>query len=230
MLAAVWVVFILGGLPPLQVGTRLVELGLTGDALAVLAIVWVVNLFNFMDGIDGIAGSEALIVCVAGGAIAGQSSEHVAAAAWLLAGASAGFLAWNWPPARIFMGDVGSGFLGFFIAVLALAAARSAPASAFVWLILGGTFFVDATVTFLRRLLRGVRVYEAHREHAYQWLSRRWQSHAAVDWAFIAVNVCWLAPWAWFAATHPEYAALAGLAALLPLVVLAVAMGAGRPE
>lgn len=232
VLAAVWSVYVLGGMPPLQIGERVFDLGMVGNFVAVVAIVWVVNLFNFMDGIDGIAASEAALVGGLGGVFAfgAMNASGVALGGGALAAAACGFLVWNWPPARIFMGDAGSGFLGFFIAVLALGAARSAPSAVFVWLALGGVFFVDATVTFVRRLLRGVRVYEAHREHAYQRLSRRWGSHVPVLRLTIAVTLFWLAPCAWYAAIHPQHAAAVSLLALAPLTVAVVAAGAGRPE
>jgi Fuc2NAc and GlcNAc transferase len=230
--AAAWALFWMGGLPPIQVGVTVHDLGLAGDVIAAFGIVWVLNLFNFMDGIDGIAATEAIFITGVGAFLSWwlDSGSGVSSSMLVIAAASSGFLVWNWPPARIFMGDVGSGFLGFVVAVLALAAARTAPASLFVWLILGGCFFADATVTLVRRVLRGVRVHDAHREHAYQRLSRRWQSHRAVDLVFIAVNAGWLAPCAWLATTRPDCAAwLAGIA-LFPLVVAAALVGAGRPE
>jgi Fuc2NAc and GlcNAc transferase len=229
--AAVWAVLVLGGLPALQLGDQAVELGLAGDTFTVVAIVWIINLFNFMDGTDGIAGAEAVTVTGLGGLLAAFSGGTAAGcAALVVCAASAGFLMWNWPPARIFMGDVGSGFLGFAIAVLALAAARDLPAAPWVWLILGGVFVVDATVTIIRRLMRRVRVSEAHREHAYQRLSRRWKSHGAVLALVMGLNLVWLAPCAWFAARRPDLSALAAGAALLPIVIATVLIGAGKPE
>jgi Fuc2NAc and GlcNAc transferase len=231
-LAAGWAVYAVGGLAPIQVGGHLVDLGLAGDLLATIAIVWTLNLFNFMDGIDGIAASEAIYIGVSGSVLAFMvhAAPGVGAAAIVFVAACTGFLAWNWPPARIFMGDAGSGFLGFFIAVLALGAARSAPAAVFVWVILGGAFFVDATVTFLRRLLRRERVHEAHRGHAYQRLSRRWRSHRTVDLVLLAINLLWLTPCAWLAAAHPESAAILCLAALSPLAIAVFILGAGTAE
>jgi Fuc2NAc and GlcNAc transferase len=230
LLAATWAVYALGGLPTLQVGLHIIDLGFAGTVLAVVAIVWVVNLFNFMDGIDGIAGSEATFMAIAGSVLMSGvvHVSGVAPAALAFAAACVGFLCWNWPPARIFMGDVGSGFLGLFIAVTALASARSAPAALFVWLILGGVFFADATMTFLCRLLRRVRVYEAHREHAYQKLARKWGGHGKVLLGTLAINLFWLLPWAWFAAENPSHAALACASALGPLFVLAWSLGAGK--
>jgi Fuc2NAc and GlcNAc transferase len=224
LLAAAWAVYWLGGLTAVRLGDHIAPLGWLGRALAVLGIVWVLNLFNFMDGIDGIAASEAVFVACAG-ALLSAAGSGVTGAAGVFAGACAGFLLWNWPPAKIFLGDVGSGYLGYAIAVLALAATRADSAAVCVWLILGGVFFVDATVTLLRRLLRGERVYEAHRSHAYQWLARRWGSHAKVTAAVLSVNVLWLLPCAVFATRRPGLAAATVIFAFAPLVLLAIASG-----
>lgn len=230
--AALWALWWLGGLPLLTLGATVVPLGPVGYVLGTLVVVWTLNLFNFMDGIDGIAASEAVFIGCAGAGLTllGGGSHDVATAGFIFAAACAGFLVWNWPPARIFMGDVGSGYLGYVVAVLALAAARRDPTQVWVWLILGGSFFVDATVTLVRRLARGDRVYEAHRSHAYQWLARRWKSHKRVTLTFLAVNVVWLLPCALLAEFEPNHAAWIAVLALTPLIPLAVAAGAGRRE
>jgi Fuc2NAc and GlcNAc transferase len=147
-----------------------------------------------------------------------------------LGGASLGFLLWNWPPARIFMGDAGSGFLGFAIGTLGLAASQSGAIPAEVWPILGGVFLTNSTVTLVRRVIRGERWFDAHRSHAYQNLARRWRGHLPVTLLSVAVNVFWLLPWAYQAILRPERAAWYMIAALLPLAVLAFACGAGDKE
>lgn len=227
--AAVWAVRCLGGLAPIAFGERNVELHWVGDALAVVALVAAINIFNFMDGIDGLAASEATFIAVAVLAF-GAGAHGSAGAALVFAAACGGFLVWNWPPARIFMGDVGSGFIGFAVGVLIIAAARQQAAAPFVGMILGGVFIVDATVTLLRRLVRGERLHQAHRTHAYQWLARRWNSHRYVTLAMLAVNVSWLLPAAALASRHPRFAAWLVLAAWLPLIVGVVWAGAGRRE
>jgi len=230
--AALWALICLGGLPPLAIGHQLVNLGWGGHALALLGIVWTLNLFNFMDGIDGIAASEALFIACSGALLSlvhGQSTEILAVG--LTFGAAAlGFLLWNWPPATIFMGDVGSGYLGYVIAVLALAAARDNPAAVWVWLVLGGVFFVDATVTLMRRAVRRERLHEAHRCHAYQRLARRWGSHRRVTVTVMYLNLGWLLPCALVAALYPHESAWVAVAALAPLILAAVAAGSGRGE
>jgi Fuc2NAc and GlcNAc transferase len=230
--AALWALAWLGGLPPLRIGNQLIALGWVGYLLGACGIVWALNLFNFMDGIDGIAASEAIFVALAGTLLTSSFAQGagVGFAALLFAAACGGFLLWNWPPASIFLGDVGSGYMGYVIVVLALSANRDNPVALWVWLILGGVFFVDATLTLLRRLLRGERVYQAHRSHAYQWLARRWGSHGKVSLAVLALNVVWLLPWAVLAETFPRYAAVSVLAAFAPLAVLAAVIGARNGE
>jgi Fuc2NAc and GlcNAc transferase len=232
LFAAVWAVCWLGGFGELAVGARTLHIGWLGDIAAVLGVMWVLNLFNFMDGIDGIAASEAVFITAAALApmqLLGVAGE-VSAASLIFGAGTLGFLVWNWPPAKIFMGDVGSGYVGYAVATLALASAGSNPVAVWVWLILGGVFFVDATVTLVRRVMRGERAHQAHRSHAYQWLSRRWASHRRVTLAVLAINLVWLLPWALLAALRPEYALAAVLLALAPLLVVAVAAGAGRRE
>lgn len=182
---ALWTVYMLGGLPSLQVGNSSLVVGWAGYILATLGIVWSINLFNFMDGIDGLAGSQAFLIFAAVAVLLFLRGDYaLATIPAILAATSAGFLAWNWPPAKIFMGDVGSGPIGYLIAGLALAAEnnRSVPLLAFA--IIYGVFICDATVTLIRRLARGDRLTEAHRDHAYQRLTRAWGSHAYVTgWA-----------------------------------------------
>lgn len=127
------------------------------------------------------------------------------------------------------MGDVGSGYLGFALGAMALWTVVEGRLTAWVWLILGGAFLADATVTLLVRAWRGVALAEAHRSHAYQRLSRCWGSHRWVTLAFVAVNLLWLAPWAFLAAARPHLGAACAVAALAPLFVLAARLGAGRP-
>lgn len=232
--AALWALYSLGGMPALTIGDHVISFGAAGYLFGAVAIVWVLNLFNFMDGIDGIAASEAMFIT---GAVvllillsgAWHASE-VAAPAVLLGAACAGFLIWNWPPAKIFMGDVGSGFLGYTIAVLALAHASQSSVAAFTWLLLGGIFFSDATVTLVRRLRRGERAHEAHRSHAYQRLARLWGSHRRVTLTALLINLFWLLPCAAVTVFYPSWAGIVLLAGLIPITVMVILAGAGLPE
>ncbi|WP_295478879.1 glycosyltransferase family 4 protein [uncultured Pseudomonas sp.] len=230
-LAAVWALVWLGGLAPLDLFGWRVDLGLFGSVLAAFYLVWMLNLYNFMDGIDGIASVEAVSVCVGACLVhtfAGAGEQVLAPA--MLAAAVAGFLYWNFPPARIFMGDAGSGFLGLVLGVLSLQAGWLSPNLFWAWLILLGVFVVDATVTLLRRLLRGEKVYEAHRSHAYQYASRRYGRHLPVTLAVLAINMVWLMPWA-LAVSVGWLDGVSGiLIAYLPLVLLAMKFHAGKAE
>jgi Fuc2NAc and GlcNAc transferase len=200
--------------------------------MALLGLVWLLNAFNFMDGIDGLAASEAAVVSAGLALVAGISGGAAATevCAVLLVASSAGFLWWNWPPARIFMGDVGSGFLGVTLGMLALLAVREAKVPVWVPVILGGSFMVDASVTLLRRVARGGKWYLPHRTHAYQWLSRRWGAHLPVVILVLAINVAWLLPLALIAQQRPNMAGVLTLVAYVPLVGLALKAGSGRAE
>jgi Fuc2NAc and GlcNAc transferase len=214
----------LGGLPTLRLGTMEFGLGLAGPALAVVGMVWFLNLFNFMDGIDGIASSQAVMISGVAGAIALLNGDPAIAAAYaLVCGASGGFMIWNWPPARIFMGDVGSGFLGFILAVLAVAGERAGSVPLAVWIVLVALFGFDATVTLVRRLLRRERVYEAHRSHAYQRAVISGLSHRDVTMAAAVITLL-LGAAALLAAFRPAVlgVVMLGAAALLSAVYLAV--------
>ncbi|HLW25533.1 MAG TPA: glycosyltransferase family 4 protein [Steroidobacteraceae bacterium] len=230
--AASWSLAWLGGVPALQIGGSMVSLGVPGVLFGAVAIVWTINLFNFMDGIDGIASAEAIFVlgAAAGLSLWSGSSSPLVPAELLLAAACAGFLYWNWPPARIFMGDVGSGYLGYTIAVFALAAGRHRPEAPFVWLTLGAVFFVDATVTLARRALRGERVHEAHRSHGYQWLARRWDSHLRATAAVTIMNFAWLLPVAYLETKEAREAGWLTAVTLAALTLVALWAGSGRGE
>ena len=193
--AAAWALFWLGGLPVISFFGVDLDLGWAGYFIAAFYLVWMLNLYNFMDGIDGIASIQAISVCL-GACLVYWLSGHQDLI-WLplvLSMAVLGFLYWNFPPARIFMGDAGSGFLGIALGVLSLQAAWAATDFLWVWLILLGVFIIDATFTLLRRLLRGDKVYEAHRSHAYQFASRHVGSHLKVTLVVLAINLMWLLP------------------------------------
>ena len=220
--AAAWAMYALGGLPPIRIGSQFVSLGIWGDLAGTVAIVWILNLFNFMDGIDGIAASEAAFVTGAGGVLAfvfGQD-RAVGYGAVAIAVTALAFLYWNWPPAKIFMGDIGSGYLGYIIAVFGLAAGRTSPVALLVWLTLGGVFFADATTTLFARLLRGERIHLPHRDHAYQHLAERWRDHRPVTLLVIAVNLLGLLPLAVLAFLHQELAATIAALTLLCLTAI----------
>jgi UDP-N-acetylmuramyl pentapeptide phosphotransferase/UDP-N-acetylglucosamine-1-phosphate transferase len=158
-------------------------LALGGSAWPVV-FVWFVgltNAFNFMDGIDGIAGCQGVAAGLGWTALGAlQNLPAVAAFGLLLAGSSLGFLAWNWPPAKIFMGDVGSTFLGFSFAALPLLADPGHPRLFLAGVLFVWPFVFDSAFTVMRRLRRGENILRAHRSHLYQRLVVAGWSHRAV--------------------------------------------------
>ena len=228
--AALWALLWMGGLPTISLVGVEVDLGWLGHVLAALYLVWMLNLYNFMDGIDGIASIEAVCACAGACLVYWLTGhENLMIAPMLLAVAVLGFLYWNFPPARIFMGDAGSGFLGVVIGILSLQAAWAAPEMLWVWLILLGVFIVDATFTLGRRLLRGDKVYEAHRSHAYQYASRLAGRHLPVTLTVMAINLLWLLPIALFVGLGFD-GVLGLMVAYIPLVLLAIKFHAGELE
>lgn len=229
--AAIWALIWIGGLPPLVLFGETFDLAWLGHIGAAIYLVWMLNLYNFMDGIDGLASIQAISVCIGGALVYLLFGDvDMALLPLLLAAAVFGFLCWNFPPAKIFMGDAGSGFLGIVLGVLSLQAAWSNPSFIWTWLILLGVFIVDATFTLCRRLVRGDRVYEAHRTHAYQYASRMHRSHRKVTLAVLGVNVLWLYPLA-FAVASGALSGLPGLLiAYIPLLGLALRYKAGSVE
>jgi len=157
-------ILLAGGLCPLEY---------VPAGLCLLVVVWVINLYNFMDGMDGFAGGMSLFgfAFLASFGLA-KGAEFFSLVALLLSASSLGFLMYNFPPAKLFMGDVGSVTLGYLVAGLSLWGIRDGIFSWWVPVLVFSPFFVDATVTLLRRLLKGEKVWQAHRSHYYQRLVR----------------------------------------------------------
>jgi Fuc2NAc and GlcNAc transferase len=230
--ACVWGVWCMGRLPPIDFGFGPWNLGLAGSICGVVFLVWLLNLYNFMDGIDGIASVEAVSVLAVAWVLFERRSGEPSTVYLIpvVAASTAGFLAWNWPPARIFMGDAGSGFLGYCLGIIGWATVAAQRLTVWVWLILLGAFVVDATVTLLRRWRRGARLSQAHRSHAYQRLSRRYASHLKVTVGVLCINLLWLGPLAAIADSRPSMGALLTLIAWTPLVIVAWRSGAGAAD
>ena len=200
-------------------------------AIGVMVLVWLINLYNFMDGINGIASLEAIFILLAVGALAHGSAyaQVFQSVHWASTGAIAGFLLWNFPAGKVFMGDAGSAFLGFLLGVLMLWSMALHGPAPIVWLILLGVFIVDTSYTLIVRAGTRQVWYEAHRLHAYQKLFARWNSHSAVVSALMAVNLGWLLPLAWLV-QNQLLNSLVGLGvAYLPLVLICYCVKAGVP-
>ncbi|ENO98582.1 group 4 glycosyl transferase [Thauera phenylacetica B4P] len=229
--AAFWALGWLGGAPALLLFGVQFDLGWLSIALVAVYLVWLLNLYNFMDGIDGIASVEAICVCVGGALLyVLLGKPDLALLPLMLAAAVAGFLFWNFPPARIFMGDAGSGFLGIVLGIMSIQAGWVDPALFWSWVILLGVFVVDATFTLVRRLLRGDKVYEAHRSHAYQYASRQYGRHLPVTLAVGVINMAWLLPIALLVGTGRVDGVIGVVVAYAPLVLLAIKFHAGELE
>lgn len=230
--AATVIVVGIGGAPSFPFFGFAMPVSLAWDVVAVIYVVWMLNLFNFMDGIDAIASLEAMTATAGGVALvvllAPGSATWVLPA--LLFASVAGFLPWNFPPAKIFMGDAGSGFVGLMLGALPLLAAKEHASFFLAWMILLGVFVVDATTTLLRRAVRRMKLSEAHRSHAYQYASRALGGHRPVALGVAAINVVWLFPWAYAVASRRIDGGLGVLFAYAPLVILAFRYEAGAAE
>lgn len=191
-------------------------------------VAWMVNLYNFMDGIDGLAATNAVVcgVCLAGLAW-WQNQTELASVYILLAASVAGFLVFNWAPAKIFMGDSGSTFLGFVFATLALTAKGFANVPFVANLIVLGCFIVDATYTLLVRAVRGKRVHQAHRDHAFQHAVQTGWSHRRTVIFYSGITLFWLLPMAVGALVYDRLALLFLVIAYTPLVGVQIYFKAG---
>jgi Fuc2NAc and GlcNAc transferase len=193
------------------------DLGLLPALLCALGLLWLMNLYNFMDGIDGLAALQAMAACLGIALIAADAPAY-RLCCLLLAAAHGGFLVWNRPPARLFMGDTGSIPTGLLLGGLAVVGGLGGYVSPASWLILLAVFIVDATWTLLWRIVSGQPFTEPHRLHAYQRLSRQWGSHLRVDGLFLVIAIGWLLPLAWLASKYTEYSVFFVILAYLPLL------------
>lgn len=172
--------------------------------LLVLGGAWSINLHNFMDGIDGLLAQQCLFVAAGLGLLAyGAGQAALAVSAACLAAAALGFWCYNRPRAAIFMGDVGSGTLGFLLFALTALLWRVDHGLLWPAVILSSSFVTDASLTLLNRFLKGRRWYAPHREHLYQWLVRSGMSHAGGDACYLAWNLLVAAPLAWLSCCCP---------------------------
>lgn len=224
--ASFWVLYWLGGFTELHIFNYNINLGFIGLILVAFLFVWLLNLFNFMDGIDGIAATEAIFVLCAGAFFSWMHGlESLMFVTLMLAASTMGFLFLNWPPAKIFMGDVGSSFLGLMIGIIAYVnISQGTPV--WIWLILLAIFLIDSGVTLLRRILNGQKWYEAHCSHAYQHAAKKW-GHKKVTISVIVINIFWLFPLAVISYIKPELELWATLIAFIPLIFVAFKLKAG---
>jgi len=230
IIAVVMVIALLHPLPSLYIAFGF-TLDLNGWPLPFvgLAMLWLINLYNFMDGIDGIAAGEGITVL---GSIAllllinGYNND--AYILLITAIPLFGFLFWNWPPAKIFMGDACSTFLGITLATLALTTAKNSGVSLWIWVVMLSGFWVDATYTLLVRMVTGQNWKSAHRSHLYQKLSFRLNSHMKTTLIYICLNIFYLLPVILLSNYSNTNWMIAFLSASLPIIVLCAILRAGR--
>ena len=223
---AVWLT---GGLPELPLANSTIDFGLAGNIAAVFYLVWMLNLFNFMDGIDLITGVQTVTTSAGVAMLLLISTESDFWKIFAVLTASIlGFLFFNLPPAKIFLGDVGSGFIGFTTAVISLVVAKDEPLVAWAMIILLAVFVTDATITLLRRLLSREHVYVAHRTHAYQHLSKKLNRHLPVSLGVGAINLFFLLPIAWLVVESEIIPIFGLLISFVPLAIVAALLNAGK--
>lgn len=202
------------------------------DALALGGMVWIMNAWNFMDGSDGMAGSQGLFSALALAwlfAVAGDTAGT--ALAVVLAGACAGFLVWNLPTAKLFLGDTGSVPLGFAVAALLGSGLISGAVPLAAAPLVMAPFMIDAGMTLLTRVMRGERWYTAHRQHLYQRLIAHGWPHGRVLLLYQGVNVLIMAPAIVITTNNPNWAwPLAGMGIALLTVAWCAAVGWLRSE
>ncbi|MFY9070851.1 glycosyltransferase family 4 protein [Aliarcobacter butzleri] len=182
-IVAIGGLYFLGGFETLTFGIFDIQNSIFTNIFAFFMIIWFINLYNFLDGINGYAGSEAIFLAVAGFILFGGNHFLVLAVAVL------GFLYWNWNKAKIFMGDVGSTLLGYNIAIFTIYYANQEPTNFWIWIILFGVYWFDATLTLIRRKLNKERLSQAHKKHAYQRLTQVGWSHYKVTNYSIVLNI-----------------------------------------
>jgi Fuc2NAc and GlcNAc transferase len=173
--------------------------------LASIAIVWCINFYNFMDGIDGLASGQGIFIGLSSGVaflLCGASSLSIVM--FLFTASIAGFMVWNWPPAKIFLGDVGSGFIGYIFSVMIVYSASKKILPLEFWLIIFVVFAGDATFTLIKRAYQKKNWYSAHREHAYQSLIISGASHKEVTLKVLGFNCFFLLPLAFLTLFFPN--------------------------
>jgi Fuc2NAc and GlcNAc transferase len=223
---AAWATACLGGIPSIDLGITSLELGSLTYVLTGFGVVWMINLYNFMDGIDGMATSGAVFFSAAAVAILEwQGGSAMSLPLALLGVASLGFLVFNWSPARLFLGDAGSNFYGYAIAVIVLITVVNREISFWTWVILLAYFLGDTTTTMLIRVFTVKQWWGTHRGHAYQNLARVWANHRRMTSLVIAIHLGWLAPLAAASVVWPRYQVPLALLALAVPVAMAVRFG-----
>lgn len=220
----------LGYFPPIAIGVYQIGQSFIYQSVVLIAFIWLINLYNFMDGIDGIAVLEAIFIAVSGILLLGYFAPHAVTLPLfiLLAACMLAFLPLNWAPARLFMGDVGSNFIGYLLVFLIFLTVQEHSLTVWSWLIILGYFIVDTSFTLVRRLVARQCFYHAHRSHAYQILSRHWKSHAKMCHFVLLINVIWLLPLAILSQIYAHWGLFWVILAWLPMMGICYWAQAGK--
>ena len=194
------------GINTLEVGFVTLKLGVVlGSILFGIGIIWLTILYNFMDGSDGLAGTQAVFVFAFGGLFLWLTGNYaLAISAWVVVALSLAFLVWNWPPAKIFMGDVGSMFYGLLIALYAVSGEQWGNVPLLLWLMLCMPFCIDASITVMRRLYFAEPITEPHQSHAFQRLLKSGWTHQKLLYAYavILMGISGLTYWVFYHQTY----------------------------
>jgi Fuc2NAc and GlcNAc transferase len=214
-----WGLYWIGGIPSTVFFERLPVLYAIANAVAVVALVWFINSFNFIDGIDGLATSGATFFSLSiGGYFLWQGIEPYGSLLIVLAACSLAFLCFNWPPAKIFLGDAGSNFFGYLFGAMVLITVKNGNLSIWTWLIIFAYLITDTTTTTFLRLCLVKGWYHTHRSHAYQNLARVLDNHKFVTCLITGINVFYLLPLAYLSIQYQHYAWLAFAASVIPIL------------
>jgi len=200
-ISAILAIILLGGLQTIDFGFIKFSALIISSFFAIIGIIWFTNVFNFLDGIDGYLSSEIIFIGVTSFLFFGTTPTV------LLAAITTGFLIWNWQPAKIFMGDVGSTLLGFSIGIFAIYYQNIGITSIFIWLMLTSLFWFDATITIYRRWKNREILSEAHRKHAYQRIVQSGLSHQKTVLYEILINLS-IVLIVWLSVKFPSYCLL----------------------
>ena len=221
----------LSDFPNLIIFGQIVDFSYFSLFFGILYIVWMLNLFNFMDGIDGLASVETIFVSIGtiicslilnDGAV--LSSSILLA---ILLFSILGFLIWNFPPAKIFMGDACSGFLGFTLSGISILATLENNTVFWCWITLLAVFISDSTYTLICRLLRGKNIHIAHRSHAYQHAAQHFGAHITVVMCVVMINVLWLLPLSMLIAFEVLDGFFVSILAYIPIIFVVYKFRAG---
>jgi Fuc2NAc and GlcNAc transferase len=254
LLASVIIIFLFIGFPEIEV----FSISLLPDSIrlifGVIFLIWLTNLYNFMDGIDGIATIQGIFILLSYLILflifePVNSSDDLAKfftlSIIILTASLFGFLFYNFPSASIFMGDVGSSFLGFFLGTLGIFAAVNNWITFWTLLIIWSIFINDSTITLLVRIYNKEKWYQAHRSHTYQKLTTyifnnikeqhekeisRTKAHRVVCGIFLLTNIFWVLPLSIISIKYYEYGFIINLVCFFPLIITSIIAGAGKRD